>query len=377
MTPAIGAEADAAHMRAALAIARRGLGQTWPNPSVGCVLVRDGRVVARAATAPGGRPHAEAAALAFAGPQARGATAYVTLEPCSHHGHTPPCADALVEAGIARVVVACGDPDPRVNGRGLARLRAAGLDVQAGLLAPEAEALQQGFLTRARLGRPMVTLKLATTLDGRIATATGESQWITGPRARRAAHALRGTHDATLAGIGTVLADDPALTCRIPGFRRAPDLRLVLDRTLRIPPGCALVRTAREAPVWVLHAPAPDPARRAALQAAGVVLVEVPEAPTSLAPAGLDLAAALQALGAAGLTRILVEGGAGVAGSLLRHDLVDRLAWFHAPAIIGADGWPAATAFGTAALAAMPRFQRDSVSILGPDLLTGFCRAAP
>ncbi len=357
-------------MLAALALARRGLGQTWPNPTVGCVLVNRGRVVGRAHTAPGGRPHAEAAALAQAGGLARGATAYVTLEPCSHHGRTPPCADALVAAGVARVVVACGDPDPRVDGAGLARLRAAGIGVETGLLAAEAEALQLGFLTRTRLGRPMVTLKLATTLDGRLATAAGQSQWITGPAARRAGQALRGTHDATLAGIGTVLADDPALTCRISGFRRTPEVRVVLDTSLRIPPGSRLVRTAREVPTWVLHGPA-EPGRVAALAGAGVRLFEV-----ASAAGGLDLAAAMMALGAAGLTRVLVEGGAQVAGGLLRADLVDRLAWFHAPAVMGGDGWPAARPFGVAALAEMPRFRRVAVRSLGADMLTE-CERAP
>ncbi len=252
---------DAAHMRAALSLGRRGLGQTWPNPSVGCVIVRDGRVVARGVTQPGGRPHAEVVALTRAGEAARGATAYVSLEPCSHHGRTPPCADALIAAGVARVVVACGDPDPRVNGAGLARLRAAGVAVTEGVLTGEAEALQAGFLTRVRLGRPMVTLKLATTLDGRIATSGGESQWITGPDARRAAHALRGAHDAVLAGIGTVLADDPALTCRIDGYRRSQPVRVVLDRTLRTPLTATVAATACETATWILHSPGADPVR--------------------------------------------------------------------------------------------------------------------
>ncbi len=349
-------------MRAALALARRNLGSTWPNPSVGCILVRDGRVIARGATAPGGRPHAEAAALARA--DARGATAYVTLEPCSHTGQTPPCADALIAAGVARVVVACGDPDPRVSGAGLARLRAAGIAVTEHVLEAEAESLQRGFLTRIRNGRPMVTLKLATTLDGCIATGTGESQWITGPEARRAAHALRGRHDAVLAGIGTVLADDPALTCRIPGYRPLPVVRVVLDRHLRTPQGAALVRTAREAPTWILHGPAADPQRRMDLQSAGVRLIPLDGAAA--------IPAALQALGAAGLTRVLVEGGARVAGALLQARLVDRLAWFHAPGVMGGDGLGAAAAFGVAALPDMPRFRRIDLQSLGADLLTTF-----
>lgn len=360
---------DAEHMRAALALARRGLGSTWPNPSVGCVLVRDGRVVGRGTTASGGRPHAERVALDRAGTAARGATAYVTLEPCAHHGKTPPCAEALIAAGVRRVVVACGDPYPAVNGAGIAMLRAAGIEVTTGVLEAEARAQQQGFLTRVGLGRPMVTLKLASTLDGRIATGTGESQWITGAAARRAAHALRGEHDAVVAGAGTVAADDPALTCRIPGFRRGRDLRVVVDTRLRTPPTAQLVATAAEAPTWMLHGPRVDDAPAAALRDAGVRLIEV-----AAGPGGVDMSAGLQALGQAGLTRVLVEGGAQLAGSLLRAGLVDRVAWFHAPAVMGGDGLPAAAAFGVGSLDAMPRFVRTGQCTLGDDMLTLFTR---
>ncbi len=354
-------------MRAALALARRNLGQTWPNPSVGCVLVKNGRVLSRGVTAPGGRPHAEVVALLAAGEAAMGATAYVTLEPCSHHGRTPPCADALIAAAVARVVVACGDPDPRVNGAGVARLRHAGIAVTEGVCGAEAEALQRGFLTRVRAGRPMVTLKLASTLDGRIATASGESQWITGAPARRVAHALRGSHDAVLCGVGTVLADDPALTCRIEGLRRTPDLRIVLDSHLRTPLLSQLVVTAGTVPTWILHRPDADPARLEAFANAGVTLL-----PVAGGPVGLDPAAVMRALGSTGLTRVLVEGGAKVAAGLLRAGLVDRVAWFHAPAIMGADGWPAAQPFGVAALVQMPRFRLVSVRTLGTDVLTEY-----
>jgi len=365
---------DGEHMRAALALARRGLGNVWPNPAVGCVLVRDGRVVGRGTTAPGGRPHAEAVALAKAGDLARGATAYVTLEPCSHYGRTPPCAAALAAAGVVRTVVACGDPDPRVDGRGVAALREAGVEVTVGLMAEEARSLQAGFLTRVGLGRPMVTLKLASTLDGRIATRTGESQWITGSEARRAAHALRGQHDAVLAGVGTVLADDPELTCRIPGYRKWPDLRIVVDSRLRAPVTAHVVATAAAVPSWFLHRADADAGRAGALQAASVRLIEV-----AGGDAGVDLAAGMQALGAAGLTRVLVEGGAQIAGGLLRAGLVDRIAWFHAPAVMGGDGWPAAQAFGTGPLDGMPRFRRVDCRPVGDDMLSEFTRrdAAP
>jgi len=361
---------DPSHMRAALALARRGLGNTWPNPAVGCVIVRGGRVVGRGWTAPGGRPHAETRALAEAGEQARGAAAYVTLEPCSHHGRTPPCADALAAAGIKRCVVALGDPDPRVDGRGIERLRAAGIEVEVGLLAREAAEVQAGFLTRIREGRPLVTLKLASTLDGRIATVSGESRWITGPDARRIAHALRARHDATIVGIGTALADDPALTCRLPGLKPVPDVRVVMDTHLRLSPTSTLARTAHEAPVWVLHGPDAPPERRGVLAALGVRLFEVPAG-----HGGLGLPAALGALGTAGLTRVLVEGGAGLAAGLLRAGVVDRLAWFHTPGVLGADALAAVASLGIATLAAMPRFERVAAQAAGPDWLCEF-RAA-
>ncbi|MDE2580516.1 MAG: bifunctional diaminohydroxyphosphoribosylaminopyrimidine deaminase/5-amino-6-(5-phosphoribosylamino)uracil reductase RibD [Rhodospirillales bacterium] len=354
-------------MRAALALAARGLGVTWPNPSVGCVVVKDGRVVGRALTAPGGRPHAEPMALAMAGAAAQGATAYVTLEPCCHWGRTPPCTDALIAARVARVVIAARDPDPRVDGAGAARLRAAGISVTEGVLAAEADDLQCGFTSRIRRGRPWVTLKLASTLDGRIATSGGESRWITGPPARRAAHALRGRHDAVLVGAGTVAADDPDLTCRLPGFRPTPVVRVVADSHLRTALTAKVVATAGDIPTWFLVREDADPGRRRAFASAGVTLVAVPSAAT-----GVDLARGLAYLGAAGLTRLLVEGGGQLAAALLRERLVDRIAWFHAPAVLGGDGWPAVAAFGVAGLDRMPRFVRRSAVPLGADMLSTF-----
>jgi diaminohydroxyphosphoribosylaminopyrimidine deaminase/5-amino-6-(5-phosphoribosylamino)uracil reductase len=366
---------DVSHMRAALGLARRGLGQCWPNPTVGCVIVREGRVVGRAVTAPGGRPHAEPLALAMAGAEARGATAYVTLEPCCHHGRTAPCTDALVAAGIARVVVAVRDCDPRVNGQGVARLRAAGIAVEEGLLGAEAEALNEGFFLRIRRNRPLVTLKLASTLDGRIATRSGESRWVTGEPARRAAHALRGRHDAVLVGVGTVVSDDPDLTCRIEGFRKTPLVRVVADSHLRTPLTSRLVATASAIPTWILARHGADRDRAYALGQAGASVISV-ETTGDGAQLGVDLPRALQALAARGITRVLAEGGAQLAAALLRADLVDRIAWFHAPAVLGADGWPAAQSFGVAALAAMPRFRRTGVIAVGEDTLTELARAA-
>ncbi len=355
-------------MDAALHLARRGLGNAWPNPAVGCVLVKDGRVVGRGWTQPGGRPHAETEALARAGDLARGATAYVTLEPCSHHGRTPPCCDALIRAGVARVVVAMRDPDPRVDGRGLNRLRAAGIVVEEGPGEAEARAMQAGFLKRITEGLPLVTLKLASTLDGRIATAAGESRWITGPAARRAVHALRARHDAVLVGSGTVLADDPELTCRIPGMERAPMLRVVADARLRTPPDAKLVRTARAAPTWLLTGAGHRPAALAPFIAAGVEVVAVRRSPGG----GLAPRALLAALAARGVTRVLAECGGTLAAALLRAGLVDRLAWFHAPALLGGDARPALEALGIARLPAMPRFRPVRRAAAGDDALTEF-----
>jgi diaminohydroxyphosphoribosylaminopyrimidine deaminase/5-amino-6-(5-phosphoribosylamino)uracil reductase len=357
-------------MRAALALARRGLGNAWPNPAVGCVLVKDGRVIGRGWTQPGGRPHAETEALRRAGAAARGATAYVTLEPCSHHGRTPPCCEALAEAGIARVVMAMRDPDPRVNGRGLAMLRGAGIAVEEGLLEAEARALNAGFFRRIQAGMPVVTLKLASTLDGRIATATGESRWITGEAARREVHALRARHDAILVGSGTVLADDPDLTCRIPGMERVPMLRVVADARLRTPPSARLVQSAGVAPVLIMTAHGHPPAAQAPFMEAGADMVTVP----AHAVGGLDLPSLLRALGRRGVTRVLAEGGAGLAAALLRQGLVDRLAWFHAPAVMGGDGHPALEGLRLAALSAMPRFRRVALRALGDDMLSEFER---
>jgi len=356
-------------MRAALALARRGLGETAPNPSVGCVIVKDGRVLGRGHTQPGGRPHAETEALRQAGPAARGATAYVTLEPCAHTGKTPPCADALIAAGIARVVIGATDPNPKVNGQGISRLRAAGVEITENVLKAEAEAVISGFAMVIREHRPLIRLKLASTLDGRIATKTKESQWLTGEPARRAAHAMRGRHDGILVGVGTVLSDDPELTCRIENFRKSPLIRIVVDSHLRTPLMSKLVRGAQAAPLWLLHRNGADPARKTALQEAGAKIFELPEN-----PAGVDLPQAMRLLARLGLTRILAEGGGTLAAGLLRENLVDRLAWFHAPAIIGGDGWPAAQAFGVTALSAMPRFTPVAQERWGDDMLSTYTK---
>ncbi len=354
---------DLAHMRAALGLARRGLGRVWPNPAVGCVLVNAGRVVGRGWTAPGGRPHAETQALAQAGAAAQGATAYVTLEPCSHHGKTPPCAEALIRAGVRRAVVAVDDPDPRVSGRGLALLRAAGLDVELGVCSEEAAELNAGFFSRVNRGQPLVILKAATSLDGRIATGSGHSQWITGTRAREAGHRLRAEADAIMVGSTTAIVDDPDLTCRLPGLEHRSPVRLVVDSRLRLPLTARLVADARRVPTWLITARGNPVERLEAYSRCGVEVIEVPAGEE-----GVDLPAVFAALGQRGLTRVLVEGGAHLSAALLRHDLVDRLAWFRAPMLIGGDGVPAAVAFGVDQLAEAPRFTRLSVAEFGDDL---------
>ncbi len=359
-------------MRNALALARRGLGRVAPNPAVGCVIARDGRVLGRGWTQPGGRPHAETEALGRAGAAAKGATAYVTLEPCSHHGKTPPCDQALIAAGVARCVVALEDPDPRVAGQGLAKLGAAGIAVELGLCREAAEAVNAGYLLQRREGRPLVALKLATTLDGRIATAAGESKWITGEAARARAHLLRARHDAVLVGAGTALADDPRLDVRLPGLEAVRPLRVVLDGSLGLPPSHDLVAQAKARPSCLVTGSDLPKARLAPYRDAGLEVLQVGRDPEGR----LDLPEALRALGGLGLTRVLVEGGGRLAAGLLKAGLVDELYWFRAPKIIGGDGRPAVADLGLEALAAGPGFARVGLEILGADLLETFRRSA-
>jgi diaminohydroxyphosphoribosylaminopyrimidine deaminase/5-amino-6-(5-phosphoribosylamino)uracil reductase len=358
-------------MRAALALARRSLGRTWPNPAVGCVIVRDGQVVGRGRTQDGGRPHAEAVALAQAGEAARGATAYVTLEPCAHFGKSPPCADALIGAGVARVVSAMEDPYPAVNGRGHARLRAAGIEVEVGDGAAEAAEINAGFLTRVRTGRPLVHLKLATSLDGRIATANGASRWITGAQARADAHRLRAIHDAIAVGIGTAMADDPDLGCRLPGLAGRSPLRVVLDSRARLSPHSRLARTASLRPVWLLCAAGAPAARRAALRAAGVEIIEV----EGDADGRVDAAAAAAALGARGVTRLLMEGGGQVAAAFLKAGLVDRLTIYRGGLVLGGDSRSAVGQLGLEGLDFAPRFRLVASRVLGGDSLETWARS--
>ncbi|HLG89264.1 MAG TPA: bifunctional diaminohydroxyphosphoribosylaminopyrimidine deaminase/5-amino-6-(5-phosphoribosylamino)uracil reductase RibD [Alphaproteobacteria bacterium] len=371
----VNAEADRRFMAAALGLARRGLGNVWPNPAVGCVLVKDGHVVGRGWTQPGGRPHAETEALARAGKAARGATAYVTLEPCSHHGHTGPCAEALIAAGVARVVVAIGDPDPRVAGQGLATLRKAGIAAELGLLAEQAAAINRGYLIRAEAGQPMVTLKLATTLDGRIAAHTGDSHWITGEPARAAAHGLRASHDAIAVGIGTAVTDDPSLTCRLPGMPVRPPIRIVFDTRLQLPLTLDLIATAREVPTWIVTLEAMMdllPAERIeTFQSLGVEIIPVAARETGR----LSIAAALTAFAERGLTRLLVEGGGRLAASFIDEKLVDALVIFRSGIVLGGDAIPAVAGLGLETIADAPGFRLVDSRQIGEDRIESYVLA--
>lgn len=352
------------HMRHALVLGARGLGRVWPNPAVGCVIVNDGRIVGRGWTGDGGRPHAETIALAQAGKLSKGATAYVTLEPCSHHGKTPPCVDALIDAGIIRVVIATDDPDPRVSGQGVERLKSAGIDVTIGVLEYQAKIAHQGFLSRIVKSRPMVTLKLAASFDGRIATQTGESQWITGPDARRMVHAMRASHDAVMVGGGTARADDPALNVRDIGVEHQP-VRVVWSRHLDIPLQGKLAQTAREIPLWVLHTEDANPDICQAWQGLGARLF-----PCASNQHQIDPQSAMQALGDAGLTRVFCEGGGTLAASLLSCGLVDELVIFTAGIGIGAEGQPMLGAMGLDRLSKAPRFELVETRNIGADTMT-------
>lgn len=356
-------------MALALGLARRGLGRVAPNPAVGCVLVDEsGRIVGRGWTQDGGRPHAETEALRQAGPRARGATVYVSLEPCAHHGETGPCAQALIDAGVARVVSATEDPDPRVAGKGHAMLQAAGLKLSVGVRHAEAAALNEGFFSRVQRGRPAVTLKLATTLDGKIALANGASRWITGERARAHVHLLRAQHDAVMIGSGSARADDPELTCRLPGMTAKPLVRIVADSQARLSSTSKLAASAREQPVWLITAASPPVTD--ALGAKGVEILRV-----SPSPEGLDLSMALKAIGNRGLTRVLVEGGATLAASLLKAGLVDQLHWYRAPTVMGG-GLASVGDLGVNEIGGMPRFRWEETIRLGDDVLETF-RPAP
>jgi diaminohydroxyphosphoribosylaminopyrimidine deaminase / 5-amino-6-(5-phosphoribosylamino)uracil reductase len=352
---------DMRFMSLALSLGRRGRGRTWPNPAVGAVLVKSGVIVGRGWTQVGGRPHAEIGALGRAGEAARGATLYVTLEPCSHFGNSPPCADAIIAAGVARVVSALEDPNPKVAGSGHARLRAAGIAVDVGIGATEAQRDHAGHIRRIRDGRPQVTLKLAISADGKAGAAGRRPLAITGERVRERVHLLRAQSDAIMIGIGTALADDPLLTCRLPGMQRCSPVRVVLDSSLRLPSGSRLVRTAHETPVWVFSERGTD-AQRDILAAAGVEIVRAP------GQAGrLDPSAVLKLLAERGITRLIIEGGPTLAGAFVTADLVDEAVLFQSPTAVGEDGIDALEGLPLTALTQSPRLVSVKCEAIGPD----------
>jgi diaminohydroxyphosphoribosylaminopyrimidine deaminase / 5-amino-6-(5-phosphoribosylamino)uracil reductase len=362
--------ADQRFMQLALALGRRGQGRTWPNPAVGAVVVKDGVIVGRGWTQPGGRPHAEPEALGRVGEAARGATLYVTLEPCSHLGKSPPCADAIVAAGIARVVSAVEDPNPEVAGKGHARLRAAGIAVDIGVCGGEAAHDHAGHFRRVRDQRPHVILKLAVSADDKIGAAGGKSAAITGDVARARVHMLRAQCDAILVGIGTVLADDPLLTCRLPGMAEHSPVRVVLDRALRLPGASRLIHSARQTPLWVVTSDLAEASAATKLGAAGAQVIRV--APS--AGPGLELTAVLHALAEKGITRLMVEGGAKVASSFMLANLVDEIWLLRGPQAIGADGIAALDALPLTAITQSPRFSVRASENLGSDTLTIYGR---
>lgn len=346
-------------MAQALRAGRRGMGFTGENPAVGCVLVRDGAVVGVGHTQPGGRPHAETMALAMAGGKARGATAYVTLEPCSHHGKTPPCAEALVGAGIARAVIAIEDPDPRVSGRGIARLREAGIAVTSGVAAMQARQDLAGFLYRIVKKRPYVTLKLALSADGMMASQPGTRTLITGEMANRRTHLMRARSDAILVGIGTVLADDPMLTCRLPGLEDRSPIRVVADARCALPLTSKLLTSAGGVPVWLLTIEGSEPPEEPGIEA--IVCKSTPGGRP-------DPADALEQLAARGIGRLMVEGGARVAAAMIAADLVDELVIYQSPTALGPGGLKPELDLAA--------FRPVSQEMLGCDRMTVYERAA-
>ena len=359
--------ADQRFMALALTLGRRGQGRSWPNPAVGAVVVKDGVIVGRGWTQPGGRPHAEPEALKRAGEAARGATLYVTLEPCSHIGKSPPCADAIIAAGIARVVSAIEDPNPEVASQGHAKLRAAGISVDIGLAAAEAAHDHAGHFRRIRDKRPHVILKLAVSSDDKIGAAGRKPVAISGEAAKARVHLLRAQSDAILVGIGTVLADDPLLTCRLPGMEARSPVRVVLDRSLRIPGASRLIHSARETPLWVMTSNVSEAPAAMKLGAAGAQVIRVA---TTSTPPRLDLPGVLHALAGKGITRLLVEGGARVASSFVASGLVDEVWLLRGAEAVGADGVAALDALPLTSITQSPAFKLRVSETLEKDTLT-------
>lgn len=358
---------DRAHMRAALSLARRGLGNVAPNPTVGCVLFKpdigvNGRVVGRGFTQPGGRPHAETEAIKQAGQLARGTHAYVTLEPCNHYGQTGPCSEALIDAGVTAVTIALVDPDERVQGRGIERLKDAGIEVRTGLLEEEARAINAGFLSVQERGRPWVTLKVATSSDGMIAVEKGIPIWITGAAARARGHLIRAQNNAILTGVGTVVADNPQLTCRLAGLEHQSPRRFVIDPQARMPPDAeilkplngrkTLVFTGEETAEWLFE-------------------TEAEIVPQPLVDGRFDIPSLLEIMAEDGITRLMVEGGQGINDAFSSAGLIDEIAWFRSPTEIGTGG---VAAFSTHSPDTSAEFKLRTTIDLDDDRLERYLR---
>ena len=364
---------DETFMQGALVLARRGLGQAWPNPAVGAIVVRPGdrgEIISRGWTKPGGRPHAERVALDKAGGRAQGCTLYVTLEPCAHHGQTPPCTEAIIKAGIARMVCSAADPDPRVSGKGLAQLRAAGIEIAEGVLATEGQQLSLGHRLRVTQHRPLVQLKIAVGADGLIAEGDGAPVWTTGEQARAHGHLLRARADAILVGRGTVAADDPALTCRLPGMAERSPVRIVLDSNLSLPEKTKLMATLNDAPLWVCCSEAVEEKNVHTLMDKGAQVIQV----ASASQGGLDPLAVLTALAERGITRLLIEGGPHISQSFWSANLVDEVYVYQGPEPVGAGGLDALARDGLKAVQNAASFAASPVRKLGGDTLRVYHR---
>lgn len=363
-------ETDQNFIQNTIALAGRGIGHVAPNPSVGCLIVSfaddpEGEIVGRGRTQKGGRPHAERMALDLAGVRAEGATVYVSLEPCAHTGQTAPCAQALIDAKVARVVCATGDPDPRVNGNGLKMLRAAGIDACSGVCEDEARWVNRGFFSRVERGRPYVGVKIASTLDGKIATHNGDSQWITDEPARARGHLLRAQYDAIMVGSATAIVDDPSLTCRLPGLEDRTPVRIVCDGRLRLPLTSKLVQTAADQTTFLATLEGADQVRLDAYKECGVHVIEVPPGNDGR----IDMPEVLTILGVEGVNSVLIEGGGELIGSIMLAGLADCLHWFRSGAVLGGDGKPAVAGLGIDKLADAPRYKRLAFEQVGEDLL--------
>ena len=361
---------DAEWMEIALRLADRNTGNVCPNPSVGCLIVNNDRIVGRGWTQEGGRPHAEVMALEQAGEKSIGASVYTTLEPCSHFGKTPPCSDALISARIKRLIGAMKDPDPRVDGMGFVKLRDAGIEVVEGILEREAEALNRGFIKRIKEKLPFITLKMAMSIDSRIATKTYDSQWITGEEARHSSHFLRSKHDAILTGIGTVLYDNRILNTRISGLENRSPTRIIMDAKLRLPVDSQIVSTATDYKTIICTTGAAEKSKKKHIESFGLQVLTL----TSNKSGRVSLIETLKVLAAKGINNVLVEGGGILSTEFLRSDLIDELLVYRAPIVLGGDGRAAVEGLGVSDLSGAAAFERTGIASIGTDLMETYKR---